>query len=398
MKKLLWLILLSVVLFPCGSLAKVPDGAIPFIYDGHLYLKSVLNDSIPVTLIYDTGADFLYLDKDYLDQNSLSEAFGKKGKARMGGAGNGDPQQIEIFITPVKIQLGNLKYANKITPIIALRDILGRYTDGLIGNTHLLSKPLEISFSQSYLRSLRSVPQPMLEGYTRLEARFSDNRIEVKAALQINSANVVNGWFLMDLGSGGSVSLTQETSSSLHIDSLPRAKFSTQAGGIGGGTEEYTLRAETFCMADTLKNLVIDCSLNTKGALSTGRSYKGIIGNEIWSVYDIVIDPVHSSVWVKRNANEASFSHSSTTHMAYVDRTDITDGWIVNGLYQGGIAEKAGIEVGDIIIAINNRPVKEITWAEQREGLGLKGETVFTVKKKDGRIVAYTLNIDKQII
>ena len=73
-------------------------------------------------------------------------------------------------------------------------------------------------------------------------------------------------------------------------------------------------------------------------------------------------------------------------------------GMIVNGLYKGGIAEKAGIEIGDIIIAINNRPVKEITWEEQRKGLNLNGEVKYTVKKADGKIVCYTLHVDKQII
>ena len=76
-------------------------------------------------------------------------------------------------------------------------------------------------------------------------------------------------------------------------------------------------------MVDTLENLVIDCSLNKKGALSSGRPYAGIIGNEIWSLYDIILDPVHSSVWVKRNDNEGSYSRSSITHMAVIDRTDI---------------------------------------------------------------------------
>lgn len=84
--------------------------------------------------------------------------------------------------------------------------------------------------------------------------------------------------------------------------------------------------------------------------------------------------------------------------MSYIDRTDICDGRVVNGLDKGGIAEQAGIEIGDIIIAINNRPVKEITLEEQRKGLGLKGETVYTVKKQDGKTISYTLFIDKQII
>lgn len=76
---------------------------------------------------------------------------------------------------------------------------------------------------------------------------------------------------------------------------------------------------------------------------------------------------------------------SSVTHMATFDRTDIYEGWIVNGLYKGGIAEKAGIEIGDIIITINNRPVKEITWEEQRKGLNLNGEVEYTVKKPTAR-------------
>ena len=151
-------------------------------------------------------------------------------------------------------------------------------------------------------------------------------------------------------------------------------------------------------MVDTLENLVIDCSLNKKGALSSGRPYVGIIGNEIWSLYDIILDPVHSSVWVKRNANEGSYSRSSVTHMAVIDRTDICEGWIINGLYKGGIAEQVGIEIGDIIIAINDRPVKEITWEEQRKGLGLNGKTEYTIKKRNGEIVTCVLYIRNQII
>ena len=83
--------------------------------------------------------------------------------------------------------------------------------------------------------------------------------------------------------------------------------------------------------------------------------------------------------------------------MAYFDRTDISDGWIVNGLYNDGIAAKAGIEIGDTIISINGRPVKEITWEEQRK-LDLKGKTTFVVQKKDGSQKEYVLNIDKEII
>ena len=116
------------------------------------------------------------------------------------------------------------------------------------------------------------------------------------------------------------------------------------------------------------------------------------------SFYDIILDPINANVWVKRNDREGTYSKSSTSHMAFVDRTDICDGWIVNGFYEGGIAQKAGFEIGDVILSINGRQVKDITWKEQREGMALKGETVYTVKKKNGKIVTYILFIKDQII
>lgn len=317
----------------------------------------------------------------------------------MGGAGNGEPERIDIFIDPITVHCGAREYQNEITPIIKLRDLLGRHTDGLLGNTHLLMNPLEINFSESYLRQLKEpLLVEQLDNYVKLDARFEDNRIDVKATLQIDDENSLEGWFRMDLGCGSTIILTNETASAFNFMDVPKAYFRTQAGGIGGGSEEVTIRAAKFCMVDTLENLVIDYSLNEKGALSSDRPYIGIIGNEIWSLYDIVLDPVSSSVWVKRNENQGTYAQSSVTHMVTGDRTDICGGWIVNGLYKGGVAEQAGIEIGDIIVAINNRPVKEITWEEQRKGLELQGETTYTVQKPDGQIVSYTLFIGKQII
>ena len=42
--------------------------------------------------------------------------------------------------------------------------------------------------------------------------------------------------------------------------------------------------------------------------------------------------------------------------------------------------------------------MKDIPWEEQRKGLDLQGETIYTVKKADGRTVVYTLFIDLPII
>ena len=139
-------------------------------------------------------------------------------------------------------------------------------------------------------------------------------------------------------------------------------------------------------------------SYNTEGSLSD-RTHIGIIGNDILCHYDLIIDAPNNTVYARRNNNsDNSYQHASKIQMGYIDRTDISDGWIVSSIYEGGIAENAGFEIGDIILSINGRPVKEISWEEQRKGLGLNGRTIYEVKKKNGDIVSYVLDIDKEIL
>lgn len=45
--------------------AEIPDGAIPFEYHNHLYIPATLQDTIPVSLIFDTGASHILVDKDF---------------------------------------------------------------------------------------------------------------------------------------------------------------------------------------------------------------------------------------------------------------------------------------------------------------------------------------------
>lgn len=399
MKRIIYLLCLSVTFLSLKCHAAIPEDAIRFIFDGHLYLQVTLNDSIPISVIYDTGADFLHFDEDYLKASGQQDAFGKKTKSYMRGAGNKDLIQVNVFIDPIKIHCGKQDYTNKITPIIRLRDMLGRYADGLLGNNQLLQSPLMINFSEEFIRPLEHpVPAHLTEGYRKLDAKFEGNRIYIKSKLTIDAENVVDGWFVMDMGSGGSVTLTREAASNLHLEKIPQARYAALAGGIGGGAETVSLRASGFTMGDTLENIVISYSLNQKGFLSSNKTCLGLIGNIIWSHYDIILDPVNGSVWVKRNNREATYSKSSTTHMSAIDRTDICDGWSVNILYEGGIAQKAGFELGDVILSINGRPVKDISWEEQRKGLGLEGNTVYKVRKKNGETVTYTLYIKEQII
>lgn len=279
-----------------------------------------------------------------------------------------------------------------------MREVLGRHADGMIGNNAVFDKPLLVNYSDGYLLPLDSLTSQILDGYSKLPAHFNDNRIDIECELKIDSLQSVKGTFRLDIGCGSTVILTNATLKSLDLNNKPQAKCFYSNMGIGGDGTDINFRAESFKLLDELQNVVVSASYNTEGALSD-RPHAGIIGNDILCHYDLIIDAPNNTLWARRNNNtDRSYQISSRTQMGYLDRTDITEGWIVSSLYEGGVAQKAGFEIGDIILSINGISVKNISWEEQRKGLGLKGRVTYIVKKQNGETVTYVLNIDKEII
>lgn len=352
-----------------------------------------------MSIIYDTGAGSIYLDKHFVSTHSLYNEEGQSATGIISGAGNGKEERVSLIVEPLQISNGKWKYKDEYSPIIDLRSLLGRYIDGMVGNNAFKGKALMVNYSNGYLYPLNKLNRELLDGYVEMPAQFKDNRIFVEAELKIDSTQTAKGYFLLDLGCGASLILTNNTRKKLNLTNKNTALLYASNMGVGGDGTEVMFRADSFRFLDELNNVVVYASYSDKGALSKDNRYIGILGNPILCHYDLIIDYANKKLYSKKSTSTDMVCHtSSQTQMGYLDRTDICDGWIVNSLYQDGIAQQAGFEIGDIIISINDRPVKEITWEEQRKGLGLKGETTYKVRKADGQEVTYTLNIQGGII
>ena len=217
-------LLASIMACILSASAEIPEKAIPFILDSHIYIQGMVADTIPVSLIYDTGADRLYMDKDYMDLSAFGKLPYRKGKAQMRGAGNGGLQTVTIIIDTVPLKMGDVVYKERITPIINLREILGRHADGMVGNNAVFDRPLLINYTDGYLLPCDSITAPMLEGYTKLPARFNDNRIDIECELKIDSVQSVRGAFRLDLGCGSTIILTNAARKGLDLTGKPQAK------------------------------------------------------------------------------------------------------------------------------------------------------------------------------
>lgn len=338
------------------------DNTMPFVYHGHIYLQTTINDSVHVNTLFDTGAANIFgIDSVAFEQSAWHPQ--QVGKTRAGGAAGST--MVRVIADGTKVQMGNVVQQYPIVPIFKLRDIVNRHVDGIWGIKDISKYPLEINFEKRYLKQYTSTV-PNTEGYQQLPIKYDDNRIMLQAEVQLGGQKV-KGWYLMDTGSGGSVSFTSGAVAEFAFEKIEGKRYladMTQAG-IGDKAMETSVEMMSdhiLIGSDTIRYTDIDYVPEGVGAMGN-RPYLGIIGNDVWDRYNIIIDAKNQMLYLRRHKTDEPIGKKYG--YSWRNRTDICRGWVVSYMNHSSEAHEAGVEIGDTIIAINGRDVHDYSWDEE---------------------------------
>lgn len=355
------LIIALAVLWSWATLAWGND-SIPFLYRSHLFVPACINNEYQANVIFDTGGSDLFgIDSVYL----LASAWHPQsiGRARTGGAAGGTSVRIIMDLTSLSV--GSLKSNYQIVPIFKLRDVVDCHVDGIWGIKDIEQHPLEINFEHGFLKYYKD-GNPLVEGYDKLPIRYQDHRIQVQVEVLVGGKRI-QGWFLLDTGSGASVDFTANTVKQFGLESLPGKRYIKDITqfGIGDKAQESIIEMQSQRIvigSDTTSNEVISYLPDGAGAFGK-RDYVGVIGNGLLSRFNLVIDTAHGFLYLKRFKEDQPAK--PTYDFDFRNRTDIGKGWIVSSLTRDGDAARAGLQLNDRIIAINGRLVEDYTWEEE---------------------------------
>jgi hypothetical protein len=363
------------VLLCCGHLMGQQEMA-KVSYFGHLYLETSVNGH-PARLAFDTGAPYTCIDSTYLADSKLQ--YKNIGRARMGGSGNGQ-ETVPIIINELTYIVADTEYTSKVSPVIQLKSILGDQADGLLGIDNMGGKVIAINYVDELMGFWNQLGDTT--GYTSIPIRYENRRIYVPLSITIRDGNTVEGEALIDLGSGGSVTLTSAVASQHGVkEVLPQMHYSYFTGGIGGAASGSDFRAKSASVGGfTLNDITMDYSDNTEGALSN-MEYIAIVGNDFWERFDMIINLQGNRLYLKPNIRFAEPFKSPVHGFSYTDRSHTLGCWIVNCLYKDSNAEKAGLRNGDRISKINGRDVSDITLEEQKHLLDNIDSVSLTVQR-----------------
>ena len=355
------LLIILAVLWSCSTVAWGND-SIPFLYRDHLYLLARINNEYQANVIFDTGGSDLFgIDSVYLS----ASAWHPKdiGWGRTGGAAGST--RVKVILDTTSLSIGSLNSTYNIVPIFKLRDVIDCHVDGIWGIKDIQQYPLEINFEHGFLKYYKD-GNPPIEGYEKLPIRFQDRRIQVQAEVLVGGKRI-QGWFLMDTGSGGSVNFSANTVKQFGLESLPGKRYikdMTQFG-IGDKAQEeiIVMQSQSIIIGpDSISNGIISYLPEGTGVFGE-KGFTGVIGNQVLSKFNLIIDIAHNVLYLKRFKEDQPAQPNYD--FGFRNRTDIGKGWIVSSLTRGGDAAKAGLQLNDRILAINSRLVEDFTWEEE---------------------------------
>ncbi len=338
----------------------IPKGAIPVKYYGHIYLK-IKRDSISGNFVFDTGSP-LPLLYDSLFYAHSHYKHKRIRKALLPGAGT-KKEKVKVLLDSIPVHLKDSIYYTRLTPIFKLKPILGDYADGILGINFFLNQVMQIDYEKEYINIFTSIDSLGTQGYLKFKMKSNKDRkrFYLPLTVAVNDTTQIKGDFLLDLGSGGSLSFTSSVAEKYKLSEKIDKKvgFYTAYGGVGGRGSSFTFKAKSVTIGKFhLNNVVMGYSQNKAGALSK-REYIGILGNDILSKFDIIFDFQNSELYLKPNAFFDKPFSFSRLGFSYVDRNRTLGFWNVTGMYKNSLAEKSGLKIDDKIIKINGTSLSE---------------------------------------
>jgi hypothetical protein len=347
---------------PAHSQAPNPPALVRFELNmNHPYVQVRVNGSEPLSFMLDTGAQVSVIDREVADRIQLA-------MTPMGGppgATTGRP----AVASDVTVELGSTTTRLDVVYAIPLNQLLsrheGRDIHGRLGADFLSRFVVEMD----YARGLIGLYDPDTFSYrgsgTVVPLILESRRPLVQATLFVQGAEPVRGTFLLNTAADGPVYLATAFVKSNH---LLGANLPTRTGfvaGTGALDTQPVGRADTLLFGRVvIPQPLVYFSQHAGGGLAGQFGVDGIIGTEILRRFKVTWDYPQSRVYFKPNRYiDEPYTHAISDLSGFyllASNVDLDRLW-VEEVVEGGPADLAGIQPGDLIVAIDDTPVTDLT-------------------------------------
>jgi hypothetical protein len=312
--------LLGMIMISCTKDSNSTFLTIPFkIIDGKMIIKVIINETDTSNFMFDNATEITILDSIYYKKIRLKVisqhiVFCPSNEKKLPVA------RCFIRVGTLKLDttnaiLSSLKYYNRIQ---------GLKINGIIGRDILRKRIIKIDFIKSNIIIFNPNYIPNLKGYNDLTS-FRGPSILAEAVLQ--NGKCLTGKFILDSGCPEDIELPINPSDTTLVESyIGKNKTGYLRDVCGARTKSYEGNLHTFKISNSIFDTPkVIMAITESGVLSyKGKeyikndeilkwtAYMGLIGLPILKNFDIIIDDVHSKIYLKKITKIRKFlSHQS---------------------------------------------------------------------------------------
>lgn len=345
-------------------------------------VSTMIDGKGPYHFVVDTGAGITVLTSEFARRAGLA------GSGSTQATGSGGSVQVKTLVLHA-VGVGRAVVHDVAAAIIPLPldfTYQGDYgsIDGVLGYSFLAHFAVTIDMQHHRLtltqpNAYRTPPGAVSEG-----ADFSDNTPVVHAR-----ADGFGGAFKLDTGDSGTLTLTAAFVAAHGFARRYPGGAPELFEGVGGLQRAVAVRIQRFTIGGaTVRDEPTSLSLATTGVLG-GTSLAGNVGDDVLRRFVFTLDYAHKRVDFEPNDRIDAYTPYKHTGALATRRADGTQRVIV--VEPNSPASRAGVTVGDTIVAINGYPLARLDTPQIREAFAAQSVTCTIRRGNREREVTFTL-------
>ena len=334
---------------------------IPFAYESrHVWLEVAVNDGPPESFLLDTGASITVIDSAYAARRGIKGQgqIGVTGAGASGGAAFSELDSLAVRAPDGSgVAIGKQKVAVlSLNP--HLEAFFWRPLAGVLGYDFISRFVMTVDYDHHLLILNDPKGFHYAGAGTGLPMTMSGNIPVVRAKVD----GLYEGAFRLDVGSGSTVDLHSPFVKQHGLMDKVGKTIDVVGGGFGGTFTSTLCRMKRFELGPyAWSDPIVVLSQTTTGGLAS-EDYAGNIGNHLLERFACTFDYEHRMVYLepgKRVDQRDRFT------LAGFQLAKLGGEFRAMQVLPGSAADKAGLQAGDRVLAIDGRPVT----ADQAESL-----------------------------
>ncbi len=320
------------------------------IVNNHIYGEAKVNGKGPYVFIFDTGgADIV--------TPPIAKTLGLKIEGTLPGTGAGEGVMEGGFSHIDLLEVGGASVKNQlfvVLPLDSFGNIEGIPMPGMVGFEVFHRFVTRIDYGAKTLTLIDPKQFNPSDAGTPVKFVFNDHIPEVTGTFEGLPAK-----FDIDTGSRVELTLTKPFAEHNNLRAKhPKGVDAVDGWGVGGPSRGYVTRGASMTLGSVeVDNVVTSLSTQDKGAFA-GNDYQGNVGGGILKRFVVTFDYGNQIMYLKPLPGPVA--DTGTYDRAGMWFNQSAKGFDVVSVTPGSPAEAATLAVGDVIVAVDGVPAKDI--------------------------------------